>query len=54
MDKSTDVLNSVLGIDEQEKTPVEKVLPKVEPIKSNEQDIERDYEYQRQNFYQLV
>ena len=54
MDKSTDVLNNVLGIDGETSTVVEKVLPKIKSVESTEQDIERDYEYQRQNFYNLI
>jgi len=54
MDKSTDVLNNVLGIDGETNTNVEKVLPKIKSVESTEQDIERDYEYQRQNFYNLI
>ncbi len=54
MDKSTDVLNNVLGIDGETNTVVEKVLPKIKSVESTEQDIERDYEYQRQNFYNLI
>lgn len=58
MSNQTDILDNVLGITD----PVEMTLKDVAPPKPvlvpktemNEQDIDNDYKYQRENFYNLI
>jgi hypothetical protein len=49
---STDILNDTLGVVEEIKKPVVKKEPVVVP--SDNDDIDNDYKYQRQNFYSLI
>jgi|TARA_R100001224_G_C3960551_1_gene128954 hypothetical protein len=49
---STDIINETLGIVEEVKKPVVKKEQKIVPV--GDDDIDKDYEYQRQNFYSLV
>ena len=58
MSNQTDILDNVLGITE----PVEMVTREVSPpkpvivpeTKLNDEDIDNDYKYQRENFYNLI
>ena len=52
MKDSTDIINESLGIVEEVKKPVVKKEQKIVPV--GDDDIDKDYEYQRQNFYSLV
>ena len=52
MKDSTDIINETLGIVEEVKKPVVKKELKIVPV--GDDDIDKDYEYQRQNFYSLV
>ena len=52
MKDSTDILNDTLGVVEEIKKPVVKKEPVVVP--SDNDDIDNDYKYQRQNFYSLI
>ena len=52
MKDSTDIINETLGIVEEVKKPVVKKEQKIVPV--GDDDIDKDYEYQRQNFYSLV
>ena len=52
MKDSTDIINETLGIVEEVKKPVVKKEQKIVPV--GDDDIDKDYEYQRQNFYNLV
>ena len=52
MKDSTDIINETLGIVEEVKKPVGKKEQKIVPV--GDDDIDKDYEYQRQNFYSLV
>ena len=52
MKDSTDIINETLGVVEEIKKPIVKKEQKVVPI--DDDDIDKDYEYQRQNFYNLV
>ena len=52
MKDSTDIINETLGIVEEVKNPVVKKEQKIVPV--GDDDIDKDYEYQRQNFYSLV
>jgi|TARA_R110000787_G_scaffold262418_1_gene367837 hypothetical protein len=49
---STDILNDTLGVVEEIKKPIVKKEPVVVP--SDNDDIDNDYKYQRQNFYSLI
>ena len=51
MKDSTDIINETLGIVEEVKKPVVKKEQKIVPV--GDDDIDKDYEYQRQNFYSL-
>ena len=58
MSNQTDILDNVLGITE----PVEMVTREVSPpkpvivpeTKLNDEDVDNDYKYQRENFYNLI
>ena len=55
MNKSTDVLDEVLGIsDVIEKTTSVISSPVIPKTKLNVEDIDNDYKYQRENLYTLV
>ena len=52
MKNSTDILNDTLGVVEEIKKPIVKKEPVV--VSSDNNDIDNDYKYQRQNFYSLI
>ena len=52
MKDSTDIINETLGIVEEVKKPVVKKEQKIIPV--GDDDVDKDYAYQRQNFYSLV
>ena len=58
MSNQTDILDNVLGITEPEVMAVKNVTPPkpvlVPETKLNEEDIDNDYKYQRENFYNLI
>ena len=58
MNNQTNILDNVLGITEPEVMAVKDVTsPKpifVPETKLNEEDIDNDYKYQRENFYSLI
>ena len=58
MSKQTEMLNEVLGIDDVVENAVSTVTPPkpvlVPETKLNEEDIDNDYKYQRENFYNLI
>ena len=58
MSNQTDILDNVLGItDVVETTTISVTPPKpvlVPKTENNEQDIDNDYKYQRENFYNLI
>src|SRR6056300_1887657 len=58
MSNQTDILDNVLGITEPEAMAVKNVTPPkpvlVPETKLNEEDIDSDYKYQRENFYNLI
>ena len=58
MSNQTDILDNVLGIAEPEVMAVKDISPPKQVIvpktTMDEQDIDNDYKYQRENFYQLV
>ena len=58
MSNQTDILDNVLGIAEPEVLAVKDVTPPkpvlVPETKLNEEDIDNDYKYQRENFYNLI
>jgi hypothetical protein len=58
MSNQTDILDNVLGIAEPEVTAVKDITPPkpvlVPETKLNEEDIDNDYKYQRENFYNLI
>jgi len=58
MSKQTEMLNEVLGIDDVVENAVSTVTPPkpvlVPKTESNEVDIDNDYKYQRENFYNLI
>ena len=50
-------IDKALGVFDPVQSAIEQnniVVPKVNPPQSNEDDIENDYKYQRENFYGLV
>jgi hypothetical protein len=49
---STDILNDTLGVVAKATEPVVKKEQKVVPV--GDDDIDKDYAYQRQNFYSLI
>ncbi len=52
MKDSTDILNDTLGVVAKVTEPVVKKEQKVVPV--GDDDIDKDYAYQRQNFYSLI
>ena len=59
MSTQTEILDNVLGVtdivDVIETTTREVVIPRSEIVpKTDERDVDNDYKYQRENFYQLV
>ena len=58
MSNQTDILDNVLGIAEPEAMAVKDITPPkpvlVPETKLNEEDIDNDYKYQRENFYNLI
>jgi len=58
MSKQTEALNEVLGIDDVVENAVSTVTPPkpvlVPKTENNEVDIDNDYKYQRENFYNLI
>jgi len=58
MSKQTEMLNEVLGIDDVVENAVSTVTPPkpvlVPKTENNEVDIDNDYKYQRENFYNLI
>ena len=58
MSNPTDILDNVLGIAETEVLAVKDVTPpkpvSVPETKLKEEDIDNDYKYQRENFYNLI
>ena len=58
MSKSTEVLDGVLGItdvvENAMSTTTKEVVKKPVVVKTNDDDIDNDYKYQRENFYNLV
>ena len=58
MSNQTDILDNVLGIAEPEVLAVKDVTPPkpvlVPKTTMDEQDIDNDYKYQRENFYNLI
>jgi hypothetical protein len=51
---STDIINETLGVVEEVINPVVKEPVKYGPANTELDDIDKDYAYQRQNFYSLV
>jgi len=51
---STDIINETLGVVEEVTNPVVKEPVKYGPANTELDDIDKDYAYQRQNFYNLV
>lgn len=55
MTKFNDTLDNTLGITDIVEKQLEVVSPKPKPVvKTNNNELENDYKYQRENFYQLV
>ena len=58
MSNQTDILDNVLGIAEPEVVAVKDISPPKQVIvpktTMDEQDIDNDYKYQRENFYNLI
>ena len=58
MSNQTDILDNVLGVTDVVETTTREVTPPkpvlVPETKLNEEDIDNDYKYQRENFYRLV
>src|SRR6056300_603076 len=58
MSNQTDILDNVLGVTDVVETTTRDVTPPkpvlVPKTEMNEQDIDNDYKYQRENFYNLV
>ena len=54
MKDSTDIINETLGVVEEVINPVVKEPVKYGPANTELDDIDKDYAYQRQNFYNLV
>ena len=51
---SVNVLDNVLGITDVVEQQLEVVTPSKPVVKTDNEDLENDYKYQRENFYQLV
>ena len=58
MSNQTDILDNVLGVTDVVETTTRDVTPPkpviVPETKLNEEDIDNDYKYQRENFYNLI
>ena len=54
MKDSTDILNNAFGVVEEVTNPVVKEPVKYGPANTELDDIDKDYAYQRQNFYSLI
>jgi hypothetical protein len=58
MSNQTDILDNVLGITDVVETTVKDVTPPkpvlVPKTEMNEADVDNDYKYQRENFYNLI
>ena len=55
MMNSDDIIGQTLGIIKKPEKNLTKETPRViSPMSSDEDDIENDYKYQRENFYGLV
>jgi hypothetical protein len=56
MSNQADILDNVLGITDVVETTVRDVTPQKPVVvpETSEQDVDNDYKYQRENFYQLV
>jgi len=58
MSNQTDMLDNILGITDPVETALKTVAPPkpvlVPKTEMNEQDIDNDYKYQRENFYNLI
>ena len=58
MSNQTDILDNVLGIAEPDSMAVKDITPPkpvlVPETKLNDEDIDNDYKYQRENFYNLI
>ena len=58
MPKQADILDNVLGVTDVVEESIKDVTPPkpvlVPETKMNEQDIDNDYKYQRENFYNLI
>ncbi len=56
MSNQPDILDNVLGITDVVETTVRDVTPQKPVVvpETSEQDVDNDYKYQRENFYQLV
>ena len=56
MSNQTEILDNVLGITDVVETTVRDVTPQKPVVvpETSEQDVDNDYKYQRENFYQLV
>ena len=58
MSKQVDILDNVLGVTDVVEESIKDVTPPkpvlVPETKMNEQDIDNDYKYQRENFYNLI
>ena len=58
MSNQTDILDNVLGVADQGENAMRVVSPPkpvlVPETKMNEEDVDNDYKYQRENFYNLI
>ena len=58
MSNQTDILDNVLGVTDVVETATRSVTPPkpvlVPKTEMNEQDVDNDYKYQRENFYNLI
>ena len=56
MSNQADILDNVLGITDVVETTVRDLTPQKPVVvpETSEQDVDNDYKYQRENFYQLV
>jgi len=57
MSNTDNIIDQALGIFDPVETKLKKAVPKTivaKPQQNNEDDIENDYKYQRENFYGLV
>ena len=54
MSKFNNTLDKTLGITDVVEQQLEVVTPSKPVVKTDNEDLENDYKYQRENFYQLV